>query len=155
MDKKKSPIKISSKFMGQLQLREAIDKTFGGGEYLGSAIIQFQKVDWLLRINIAVSIVLINPESSESVIRRVVEEEDRFIRLVNYFDLLKPDNGLSQRLLEFNRRRNAIVHRLLYEFESFEDLQEELKKFCEEGFFLFDSLSKFLEPYIQKVEANK
>lgn len=154
MGKKKRAFKISSKLIEQLQLKEAIDRTFGGGEYLGSAIIQFQKVDWLLRVNIAVLIVLINPESSESVIRRVVEEEDRFIRLVNYFDLLKPDNGLSQRLLEFNRRRNAIIHRL-FEFKSFEDLQEELKRFSEEGFSLSNSLFKFLEPYVQKVEATK
>lgn len=147
MSNKKSPFNINIKLMEQIQLREAIDKTFSGGEYLGSAVIQFQKVDWLLRLCIGA---LIPPDCPESIVKRVLEKEDRFIRLINYFDLLKPDNGFSNRLLDFNNRRNDIVHKLLYAFESYDTLQDELKIFCEDGFKLFEDLSNFLSPFISK-----
>lgn len=144
---KQSPFRINFKLMEQIQLRESIDKTFSDGKYLGSSVIQFQKVDWLLRLCIAA---LMPPDCSEKIIRRVLEEEDRFIRLINYFDLLKPDNGLSERLLDFNNRRNGIVHKLFYAFESYDALQDEIKKFCEDGFKLYEDLSNFLTPIISK-----
>ena len=147
MSNKKSPFNINFKLMEQIQLRKVIDKTFNGGEYLGSAVMQFQEVEWLLRLCIGA---LMPPDCPESIIKRVLEEEDRFIRLINYFDLLKPDNGFSDRLFDFNKRRNNIIHKLFYAFESYDTLQDELKIFCEDGFKLFEDLSNFLALFNSK-----
>jgi hypothetical protein len=147
MSNRKTPFRINFKLMEQIQLREVIDKAFSSGKYLGFAVIQFQKVDWLLRLSIAA---LMPPDCPEQIVKRVLEQEDRFSRLINYFDLLKPDNGFSDRLLDFNNRRNNIIHKLLYAFESYDTLQDELKKFCEDGIRLFEDLSNFLDPFISK-----
>jgi hypothetical protein len=105
-------------------------------------------IDWLLRLNI---LVLIYPPCSKSVVKRVLEKEDRFNRLVNYFDLVKPDNGISKRLLDFNNRRNRIIHKLFYAHPSFDSLEREIKSFSKEGIELEKNLKGFLDNFLSKV----
>jgi hypothetical protein len=109
-------------------------EAFQNEKYLESAVIYFQMLDATLRYTIF--ILGKNKGLRSGVITRLAEHEDRFVRLVNYFDLLKPDNGLSSRLLDINKRRNKIIHRLLFSFESLDSLRKELKNFCKEGFEL-------------------
>ena len=148
MDRKSSPIKINPKIMDTLLFREAISDTFGGGGYLGSAIIKFQMVDWLLRPNI---LALVYPTCDSPIIEKMLEQEYRFPRLVEYFGLVKQDNDLLQRLSKFNERRNDIVHRLFYAFESFELLEKETKAFYKEGKELEDILRGFLDEFLSKM----
>ena len=72
------------------------------------------------------------------------DDERSFSRLVLYLDLIKPDNGLSEKLLDLNKQRNTIVHRLFYEFESFDSLRDQLEEFCRKGVRLNKELRDFL-----------
>jgi hypothetical protein len=148
MDRKSRPIKINLKIMDALALREAIDSTFGSGGYLGSAIIKFQMVDWLLRLNILASVY---PTCDSPIIEMILEQEYRFPRLVEYFGLVKQEDDLSRRLIKFNERRNNIVHRLFYAFESFDSLEKETTNFYEEGKELENILRGFLDEFLSKV----
>ena len=80
----------------------------------------------------------------EENIKKCSDDERSFSRLVLYLDLIEPRNGLSKKLLDLNRKRNLIVHRLFYAFDSYESLGDEVKAFCLEGAKLNEELRRFL-----------
>ncbi|MBI4379855.1 MAG: hypothetical protein HY574_01495 [candidate division NC10 bacterium] len=123
-------------------LKEASLKAFREGHSLESAVIIFQTVDVLLRMSIkafarsrGVSNVSLN---------KVAEDEQSFSRLVLYFDLVCPSNILSDRLRHLNSQRNAVLHRLFYNFDSIESLRSELSEFCVEAAKLNQELRRFV-----------
>lgn len=68
-----------------------------------------------------------------AVTTKIVEGENRFIRLIDCLDCLKPDNNFSQRLRNLNRDRNKFVHKILSGFQSPRILTKSLKEFCKEA----------------------
>jgi hypothetical protein len=110
-------------------LREIATRAFENGHYLESAIINFQTVEFCLRL--VIHLLAVRAGISESPMKRL-EDEQSFFRLVLYFDLLKPGNILSQRLIKFNNDRNDFMHKLYYS-ESVKSLETDLRKFCSEG----------------------
>ncbi len=117
-------------FKTSIYLHGAAIKAFDNGHYLESAIIYFQLVEFSLRL--AIHLLSIRMGLSESVMKRM-EDEQSFYRLVLYLDLIKPDNNLSKRLLDFNGLRNDFMHELFYSFKSFDSLKKNLIEFCLEG----------------------
>jgi hypothetical protein len=111
-------------------------KTFNDQHYLESGIIYFQLVEVTLRL--AIYLLTSKQEVSESATERI-EKERSFYRLILFLDLIKPDNGLSERLMDFNKHRNSFMHNLFFR-KSADSLEEDLKAFCLEGMDLFDRL---------------
>lgn len=120
------------------QLRKAVNDATDRGDYLPAAIYIFQMLEGTLRMHI--NWLAREKNVSEENIKRISEDEIVFPRLVLYFDVLRPDNGLSERLLNLNKKRNSIIHRLFFDFESLDSLKEFLEGFCQEGIELYKLL---------------
>ncbi len=123
-------------------LKQASLDAFGNQHYLESAIIIFQTIEFLLRMAVKGS--GRGHGVSEENIKTCSDDERSFSRLVLYLDLIKPDNGLSEKLLDLNKQRNSIVHRLFYEFDSFDSLKDQVEEFCLKGARLNEELRDFL-----------
>jgi len=113
----------------------AID-AFEDQHYLESGVIYFQLVEVALRV--AIHFLARKQKASESAIERI-EKEQSFYQLILFLDLIKPDNGLSEKLMDFNKHRNSFMHSLFFR-KSPDSLEEDLKAFCLEGKDLFDEL---------------
>ena len=137
MSKKKSPnLNIID------GLKQASLDAFKDQHYLESSIIIFQTIEFLLRLAIKG---YGRPHGvSDENIKKCSDDEISFSQLVLYLDLIKPENGLGEKLLDLNKERNAIVHRLFYEFDSFDSLQDQVKEFCLKGVRLNKELREFL-----------
>ena len=106
-------------------LEKSVLDSLEQGHYLQSAIIIFQTVEHLLRI--AIRGYGKGHGISEDSLKKAADEEISFYRLVLHLDLIYPENGLSRRLLQFNKERNRIIHSLFVDpvksaFQSFFDL---------------------------------
>ena len=117
------------------------------GNFFEAAIINFQRIEALLRILItgrgrAMMVV----ESAVS----AIDEEKSFHTLVVFFSLLMPKNQLSRKLFVLNKKRNSLIHKLFIDFESIESLKGELKSFSVEAIKLLRNLTELLEPYLEK-----
>jgi len=116
--------------------------SFKQKHYLQSAIIIFQTVENLLRI--AIRGFGKGHGISDDSLKKAADEEISFYRLVLHFDLINPENGLSKRLLKFNKERNRIMHSLFVDYESMTDLEESLQEFCMDGIKLNQDIRKLL-----------
>jgi hypothetical protein len=122
-------------------------KAYRTGHYIESAIIDFQLVEIQLRIIIFLLAQRIGLSDSTY---EMVEKEDRFFLLVIYLDLLKPDNGLSDRLRKLNKDRKDFVHGLLFICLPSATLNKKLKKFSEEAIDLIGDLGELVEEIHKK-----
>ncbi len=86
-------------------------EAFKKGDYFQSAIINFQRVEILLRL--VVHIFARNNGVAKDIIEKI-ENEKHFFNLVIFFGLVKPDNDISKRLFNFNKKRNDSIHKLFY-----------------------------------------
>lgn len=134
---------------------EDLNKTaldaFGAGNYFQSAIINFQRLDFMLRL---VSTVFAREIGVVPRAISEIDEEKSFKNIVVFFSFVKPKNDLSERLFELNRKRNSFIHKIFIDFEDVESLNKELKEFSFETIELIRNLSKLFEPYLQKKEGK-
>lgn len=142
MGKGRTPKVINPNIINDLLLEDGIDRTFGGGGRLGSVIIMFQMIDLLLRLNILLSVC----PTDSSIVSKILDQIDRFPRLVECFSFIRYDADLQKRLLKFNEKRNRIIHKLFY-VKSVESLKGDIKQFCDEGEALGDILRRFLQKH--------
>ncbi len=124
------------------ELKKASLDAFEHDHFLQSAIILFQLVEGLLRI--AISGFGRNHGVSEENLKKAANNEQSFARLVLYLDLIYPENGLGNRLLNFNNKRNLIMHKIFYKFHSMDTLRNEVKDFICEAVKLNGELQKLL-----------
>jgi len=127
-------------------------ETYKKGHYIESALINFQLVEIQLRLITHIFAKRIG--LTDSTYKKIVEKEDRFFLLINYLDLLKPDNGLSDRLRKLNKERNDFVHGLLFTHQSLVTLNKSLKKFCDESVNLISDLFKLVVENPEKERVN-
>lgn len=99
--------------------------------YFEASIIMFQAVEGLLRI--AIKVFGQGHGASKVTLEKCADNETSFWRLVLHLDMIRPENVLGRRLLALNAQRNKIMHRLFYDFDSMEHLQEELRAFCKKA----------------------
>ena len=110
--------------------------------YFEASIILFQTVEGLLRI--AVKLFAEGHGASKGTLEKCADNETSFWRLVLHLDMIRPDNGLGAQLLALNAQRNKIMHRLFYDFDSAEQLQQELRSFCKKAMAVNVALQKAL-----------
>lgn len=120
-----------------LQVHNVAAEAFKNGHYLESVLIYFQAVELQLRL-----VLIVLCENAR--LQKIIDDEDRFFRLINYLDLLKPDNNLSERLRKFNSTRNKVVHNLIFSFVSTGDLNKKLKSLSVEALALIKSLGQLM-----------
>ena len=136
---------MSAKIPIMEQLMKSVNEAGERGDFFPAALYLFQGLEGMLRMHI--NFLARKQNVSEENIKRISEEEIIFPRLVLYYDLFLPDNGLSETLLAFNKKRNSFIHRLFFDFECLDSLQTFLKEFCEEGVCLYNELGT-VEKYI-------
>jgi hypothetical protein len=119
------------------ELAQRADEAFKSGHYLESAIINFQLVEFFLRL--VIKIFAEKNQSAGSIVEKL-KKEQRFFNLVIFLGLAKPDNGISERLFDFNATRNKVVHRIFNDFESIKSLKHELIAFHAESLELIEAL---------------
>lgn len=122
-------------------LNDSALEAFNKGDYFQSAIINFQRVEILLRL--VVRIFARNNGSSKDIIEKI-ENEKSFFKLVIFLGLVKPDNGISKRLYNFSNKRNGLMHKLFYVGRPINCLKRELKDFSIEGVELSRTLSMMI-----------
>ena len=122
------------------ELTKNADESFKGGHYLESAIIMFQLVEYFLRLIIEL-FGQIN-RLDKDILKKIANEQ-RFFNLVIFLGMVKPDNGISEKMFKLNRKRNDIVHHL-FEFKSIEALKDELIAFHEESLNLIEDLRSLI-----------
>jgi hypothetical protein len=123
------------------------DEAFKGSYYLESATIMFQVVENYLRIAVKI---LAQNNSVKEVIEKLKKETSLkhpyyFYTYVNFFQQVKPGNSLPKKLYDFNNTRNRFVHRLCFDFESIDSLENVLKDFYRESLELKESLKLFVQ----------
>ncbi|MCK4820377.1 hypothetical protein KA005_31725 [bacterium] len=123
-------------------LRNRSLEAFKQGHSLESAIIVFQTVENLLRI--AISGFAKGKKVRKEIIKRCSEKDQSFLRLISYFELVNPQNKLTKRFERLNNKKNSIMHRISFDFESIDRLQTELNEFVLEGAKLNEELRKEL-----------
>jgi hypothetical protein len=87
---------------------------------------------------------------SISRMERILEKDNRFVRLVDYFSLFRPEmpsDRFPEKLKKFNEKRNSFIHGLF--FIKYESLNFELKTICEEGFRLNSRLNEIVREIIK------
>lgn len=138
--KKKTLFKMSSFTNADTvtNLNDSALEAFGKGDYFQSAIINFQRVEILLRL--VVHIFARNNGAAKDIIEKI-ENEKHFFNLVIFLGLLKPDNGITKRLFSFNAKRNDFMHKLFYVGKPINSLKKKLKDFSIEGVELSRILS--------------
>lgn len=119
-------------------LNDSALEAFKKGDYFQSAIINFQRVEILLRL--VVHIFARNNGVVKDIIKKI-ENEKHFFNLVIFFGLVKPDNVISKRLFNFNKKRNDVMHKLFYVGKPINSIKKELKDFSIEGVELSRILS--------------
>lgn len=119
-------------------LNDSALEAFNKGDYFQSAIINFQRVEILLRL--VVHILARNNGSSKDIIEKIEKGKSVF-NLVIFLGLVKPDNGISKRLFNFNNKRNSLMHKLFYVGRPIHSLKRELKDLSIEGVELSRTLS--------------
>jgi len=122
-------------------LNDSALEAFNKGDYFESAIINFQRVEILLRL--VVHILARNNGSSKDIIEKI-ENEKSFFKLVIFLGLVKPDNGISKRLFNFSNKRNGLMHKLFYGGRPINFLKRELKDFSIEAVELSRTLSMMI-----------
>lgn len=123
-------------------LKDRSLKAWKEGFALESAIIVFQTVERLLRI--AISGYAKGRKVKEDIITKCAENEQSFVKLISYYELLNPKNSLTEKLQKFNDKRNSIMHKIFIDFESIDHLQKELENFVLEGAKINEALRKEL-----------
>jgi hypothetical protein len=138
--KKKTLFKMASFTNADIvkTLNDSALEAFKKGDYFQSAIINFQRVEILLRL--VVHIFARNNGAAKDIIEKI-EDEKHFFNLVIFLGLVKPDNGITERLFSFNTKRNDFMHKLFYVGEPINSLKKELKDFSIEGVELSLTLS--------------
>lgn len=121
-------------------LTKTAEESFRDGHYLESAIILFQLVEYFLRFIIDFFGEINHLDKD---ILKKIANEQRFFNLVIFLGMVKPDNGVSERLFKLNRTRNEIVHRL-FKFKSIEALKDELISFHGECLNLMEKLRSLI-----------
>lgn len=144
MNQKKTPRKTLFKGASSANidtvknLNDSVLEAFKKGDYFQSAIINFQRVESLLRL--AVHIFARNNGSSKDIIEKI-ENEKSFFNLVIFLGLVKPGNGISKSLFNFNKERNDFMHKLFYVGKPINSLKKDLKGFSIKGAELSRKLS--------------
>lgn len=123
-------------------VKAAVAAIEGQQSMFEASIIIFQTVEGLLRI--AIKVFGEAHGMSRANLQKCADKETSFWRLVLHLDMIHPGNGLGKRLLALNSQRNKIMHRLFYDFDSMEHLQDEIKTFCREAMELNVSLQRTL-----------
>src|SRR5881628_237266 len=127
-------------------LKAHAQEAYDRGDHLEAGIILFQTVEALLRW--AIWYLGQIEGVSTHILNREVEPEQSFARLVLYLDLVCPSNGVSADLRDLKSRRNRLFHRLFTEFESVEDLRDQLRQFCRDCTNLNVALRSLVETKI-------
>jgi hypothetical protein len=138
--------KVTISIIGDLSKRA--DEAFKSGHHLESSIIMFQLVEFFLRL--VINIWAKQKRSSEDILEKV-ESEQSFFKLVIFLGLVKPDNGISQKLFGFNAARNKIVHGLFYKFESVESLKDALVDFHKVSLELIENIGSLIPKKISEM----
>lgn len=123
-----------------LKLAEMSDEAYKHGHYIQSAITGFQLVELFLRV--VVNTFAVRNASSKDIMEKL-EDEQKFVNLVVFLGLVKPDNGISKKLFDFNAKRNKIVHRLFYG-DSLASIESTLKELCKESLELVGGLRSLI-----------
>ncbi len=110
--------------------------------FFDASIIIFQTVEGLLRI--AIKAYGERQGISKANLHKCAENERSFWRLVLHLDMVCPENGLGKRLLALNGKRNKVMHRIFYDFDSLEHLGGETRSFCKEAMELNVALQALL-----------
>jgi len=129
-------------------LKEIARKDFQEEHFLSSSIIIFQTVVGLLR-NILTKVAQHRKVNKDTM--KVIENELSFSRLVLFFDLICPNNGMSQDLRRINTKRNKIFHSLFYEFESLNSLNKTLKNFCDDAAKMNFKLGEYMDSKVPEL----
>lgn len=137
---------VTISIIGDLSKRA--DEAFKSGHHLESSIIMFQLVELFLRF--VINIWAKQKGSSEDILDKL-ESEQSFFKLVIFLGLVKPDNGISQKLFGFNATRNKIVHGLFYKFESVESLKDVLVDFHKESLELIEDIGSLIPKKISEM----
>lgn len=116
------------------RLQALVIRSFTAGNYLESGIMAFQLTEVALRI--VIEGFARGSGINEKVIKEISNEERSVSRLITYFDMLIPDNTISERLHKLNEMRNKAMHNLLFKFSSEDHAKKELKQFCKEAITL-------------------
>jgi hypothetical protein len=122
--------------------------TFKNGYYLESAIIIFQNLEIALRLIVIIS--AMGKGLSILTMKRILENDNRFVRLVDYFSLFRPEmpsDRFPEKLKKFNEKMNSIIHKLF--FKKYDSLNKELKDICEEGFRINSRLDEITREIIK------
>lgn len=111
------------------------DEAFKSGHYLEASMILFQYVEYYLKL--VIDFFVKKNGSSGDTIKNL--RQVRFLNLVMFVDLIKPETGIIKTLFGFNEKRNKFTH-YIFEYESIESLNEDLKTFYRVGLELIKSL---------------
>ena len=133
-------------------LNKKAKDTFEKGHYLESAIILFQNIENALHLIVLVS--AMHKGLSISTMGRLLEKDNRFVRLVDYFSLFRPENPpdrFPKKLKKFNEKRNSVIHGLF--FKKYDSLNKELKDICEEGFRIRFRLDEIMKEIIKNLST--
>lgn len=140
----------SGDLMGDIE--RASQEAYRKGHFIQSALILFQALETLLRIYIKTHGQ--RRGVHESVLAEAADKEQSFLRLTLHLDLIHPENGYSNDLRRLNRRRNDTMHRLFYEYESRDEMEEKLREFCLEAQTLRDGLAKEIRDCIEDLKVR-
>jgi len=133
-------------------LNKKAKEAFEKGHYLESAIILFQNIENALHLIVLVS--AMQKGLSVLTMERILEKDNRFVRLVDYFSLFRPEippDRFSKKLNEFNKKRNSVIHGLF--FKKYDSLNKELKDICEEGFRIRFRLDEIMKEIIKNLST--
>ncbi|MBW2108411.1 MAG: hypothetical protein JRI36_07100 [Deltaproteobacteria bacterium] len=139
MGKREKP--LADQQMIKALVKTAVDAA-AQQRFFEASVIIFQTVEGLLRI--AIKVFGKAHGIRADVLEKCADTETSFWRLVLHYDMIRPNNGLGERLLALNARRNKMMHRLFYDFASMEHLDEEMKAFCKEAMALNIALQEDL-----------
>lgn len=134
-------------------MEQASLEAYTKGHYIQSALILFQAIETLLRIVIRTHGQA--QEIPDKVLLEAADKEQSFLRLTLHLDLVFPKNEYSEKLRVLNRMRNDTMHRLFFEFESRDEMEERLQAFCQEARDLRDSLSEEVHRSLQDMLQNQ
>ncbi|HSR52162.1 MAG TPA: hypothetical protein VLV83_15125 [Acidobacteriota bacterium] len=142
-----SPEDDGKKLLSDMELASL--EAYTKGHYIQSALILFQAIETLLRI-----VIRTHGQARgipDKVLLEAADKEQSFLRLTLHLDLVFPKNEYTEKLRILNRMRNDTMHRLFFEFESRDEMEERLKEFCQEARNLRDSLSDEVHRSLQEM----
>lgn len=123
-------------------LNKAALEASKAGHHFEAAIINFQRLEVLLRLAIAFHAGSLGV--NKSAFKTMVDEQS-FRKIVVFFSFVRPKNKLSERLMILNQKRNSFIHKIFTDFKSTESLKHKLKSFNLEIIDIIRSLTEIVE----------